>query len=440
MVIFVLFFLLISLVLFSVFLYFHKSKYYSYSIDNDYRYDMREKCYSLSLQNNRIVLPDEIGISDTVFCKVRIKANLFGNLLAPYLKLNNREDSKQYYEVGVNGYRYVNLSNRFGEDKVIKFITNKCTISNETVEVYAYKNQDISISKILIIAPHPDDAEISSYGLYSDNSENTFILTITGGENGNDSYNVFNSKKKNDFARMKLRTWNSVTVPMLAGVSTDKMVNLGYADGSLKTMYENKNETFVLKEEQKKILKTMNVTDYYSDEKRSWQTLKSDIEKIINDVKPDIIIAPHPYLDAHTDHIYSTKAVTETLRDMNYKDGNLFLYTIHNTISPYYPFGKMESMMTLPPLFDQAFCFERIYNFNLDKEQIATKILAFEAMNDLRIGLDILNVKKVFRRVIKMVKHSTLDIEKDYYNRFIRSNELFYIIPFDKLDKIFFKK
>ncbi len=436
MIIFIIIILLIVLgIFFFSYLMYHKKKLYSYDTSMDYNYAMNSTPILISLTNNQFILPKEICSNSTIFCKLKIKSTLLGQVLQPNIQVNDNKSSKQYYEVGTNGYRYLKLSNLSDENRIIKFKTKRCSIFNETVEVYTYKNDDISNSKILIIAPHPDDAEISSYGLYSSNAENCFLLTITCGEYGNRNYEAFDEGKKNDLARMKLRLWNSLTVPMLGDVPSQNLLNLGYDDYSLEKMYKNKEKTYSINKEIDKMLGQMNPIDSISNTERSWHTLVQDIKNIITKIEPNIIITPHPYLDEHPDHIYSTVAVIEALKENNYNKGNLFLYTIHNTLNPYYPFGKLGSCITLPPLFDNVFCFDSIYSLELNKEQQANKILAFEAMNDLRLGLKILNIKSLFSKMIKTIKHRILDIEKDYYNRFIRSNELFYIVPFQEAER-----
>ncbi len=177
-------------------------------------------------------------------------------------------------------------------------------------------------------------------------------------------------------------------------------------------------------------------SESFSQTERSWKTFISDIQKVIKDVQPDIIITPHPYLDKHKDHLYSTVGVVEALQKINYNQGNLFLYCIHNTVNRYYPFGKMGNSITLPPLFNKAYCFDKLYSYKLSEDDQANKLLAFEAMNDLRMGIKILSVKKVFSKIFDMLKRRIFDIRKDYYTQFIRSNELFYVVPFSKAEKL----
>ncbi len=427
-------FIIILSILFLIYVFLRKKIFYKYNLSQDYVYKMNTDPYFAEIKNNRMILPKEIDDSYTVFCKVKLKSNLLGYLLSPTIEINGNTSSAQSFEARLRGYRYVNLSNLFDENGEIKFKTKRCSLANEKVEVYAYKNEDISKDKILIIAPHPDDAEIASYGLYSRNAKNTFILTLTGGEYGYNYYNVFKDKAKNDFVKMKSRTWNSLTVGMLGGVLTDNMLNLGYIDASLKGMYEEPEKTVSISQEKLDILKQMNpfYDDSFSQIDRSWNTLVSDIQKVIDTVQPNIVITPHTYLDKHPDHIYATVAVSQALQKMNYDKGNLFLYTLHNSVNSHYPFGKMGSMITIPPVFEDVECFDKIYSFELTKDEQANKILAFEAMNDLRIGVKILSVKKMFLRFLDMLVRRIFDIRKDYYSQFIRSNELFYVVPFSK--------
>ncbi len=426
--------IVIFLILFLVYVFLRKKIFYHYDTKKDYIYQMNTEPYLIEMKNNEMVLPQEIDLNSTLFCKVKIKSNLLGYLVAPNIEINGREASKQYFEARVKGYRYLNLTNLCNEDRIVKLKSKYCNIQNEKIEVYSYKNEDVSNAQILIVAPHPDDAEIASYGLYSRNAKNTFILTLTGGEYGYNYYNVFADKQKNELARMKLRTWNSLTVPMLAEVSANNLLNLGYVDGSLKRLYENKERTFSIDKERVEMLKQMNsfYDSSFSQTEKSWDTLVSDIQQVINKVQPNIIVTAHPYLDKHQDHIYSTVAVSEALEKMNYSKGNLFLYSNHNSVNSHHPFGKMGTMITLPPLFNNVECFDKVYSFQLSKDDEANKLLAFEAMNDLRIGIKILSVKKLFIRSLDMLVRRIFDIRKDYYSQFIRSNELFYVVPFSK--------
>ncbi len=429
--------LIIILTLLVVYVFLRKKIFHRYNVKQDYTYQMNTEPYLVEIKNNEMVLSPNVSLNDTVFCKVKVKSTLTGYLIAPTIEINGKKSSKNYYEARTKGYRYLNITGLYDEDRIIKLKPKNCTIVNETIEVYAYKNEDISKSKILVVAPHPDDAEIASYGVYSNNADNTFILTITGGENGRDRYNAFDDTAKNDFARMKLRIWNSVTVGMLGGVSTKNMLNLGYTDALLKEMYEQPNQNFPIQKEKLSILKKMssNYDNSLSQTERNWKTFVSDVQKVISTVQPNIIITPHPYLDKHKDHLYSTVAITEALKNLNYNKGNFLFYCIHNAVNRYYPYGNIGSRITLPPLFENVTCFDKIYSYQLTKDDQANKMLAFEAMNDLRIGIHILSVNKVFRRILDMLKRRIFDIRKDYYSQFIRSNELFYSVPFDQAEK-----
>ncbi|TDA89239.1 PIG-L family deacetylase, partial [Halomonas marinisediminis] len=92
--------------------------------------------------------------------------------------------------------------------------------------------------RILILSPHPDDAEIAAYGLYASYPENTYVVTVTAGDAGEFKYDeIYQDSLTHYLQKGKIRTWNSLTVPMLGGVKSENIINLGYFNEALPTMY-----------------------------------------------------------------------------------------------------------------------------------------------------------------------------------------------------------
>ena len=66
-------------------------------------------------------------------------------------------------------------------------------------------------------------------------------------------------------------------------------------------------------------------------------------------IRPDILVAPYPRLDAHPDHKMSTAALVEALKKLNWQHGSLLLYTNHLCSSDRYPFGDAGDLVPCRP-------------------------------------------------------------------------------------------
>ena len=97
--------------------------------------------------------------------------------------------------------------------------------------------------RILVLAPHPDDAEIGAFGLYA-NREAT-VVTVTAGNAGSNTYAaVFG---EDDVAaayqfKGRIRAIDSVTVPWQGRIPPQRAFNLGYFDARLGEMHARRNE------------------------------------------------------------------------------------------------------------------------------------------------------------------------------------------------------
>ena len=69
--------------------------------------------------------------------------------------------------------RYINLSDTFSDsDKTIRLEGKYLTLPDQEIELSVYPRENLDSKKILVLAPHADDAELSAYGLY----ENTLPI------------------------------------------------------------------------------------------------------------------------------------------------------------------------------------------------------------------------------------------------------------------------
>ena len=95
------------------------------------------------------------------------------------------------------------------------------------------------------------------------------------------------------------------------------------------------------------------------------------------------MVAPHPLLDRHRDHQFTTIALLEALESWP-GECELWLYTNHAIENEAWPLGPRDAMTGLPPWSGGDLFFSRIYSHPLDVAQRKRKLVALEAMHDLR--------------------------------------------------------
>jgi len=282
----------------------------------------------------------------------------------------------------------------------IQLIAHHLTIKDQQASMILFANPGMEKqAKILVIAAHPDDAEIAAFGLYS--QHNSLILTITAGEAGPHTYDeVYADANQHYRAKGKLRVWNSITVPMLGGVSPEHAINLGYFDGTLQKMVKHKLQSV------NSLYTDINNVNHFRQQnlssltpitegKANWSALVEDIKQILRVYEPDIIVTPYPAIDWHIDHKLSTLAVIDTIRELGLQQGQLFLYTNHLTANNYFPYGEQGELVAIPPDFNHSLYFDSIYSFMLPKPK--EKIFALEAMHDLRLDTSWLDISGAFK-------------------------------------------
>ncbi len=427
--------------------YAHKKRIsiYNYDRSKSYNFNFQDsdaKIFDLKLDNNTLVLPDFKGDNYSAFLKIEINTTLLGKFFNPEINISykNKRISQQF-EIGASGIRYINISEAVnaGAD-TLQFEAKYTDINNENTNLYLFENENLTGKKTLILSPHPDDAEIAAYGLYSTHPKNTYIVTITAGNAGDFKYDeIFNDSLTHYKEKGRVRTWNSITVPLLGGISPENIMNLGYSDETLPLMYQKDSIPI-----QNRFTKTTGLTLFRSQNQNNlisgfnpatstWKSLVNDIKQLLDTIQPDIIITPYPKFDRHLDHKYTTIALLQAIKSLNLRKGKLLLYTNHLPESDAYPFGEQGQPITLPPNFDDSTYFTSILSFPLSKKAQQQKILALDAMNDLRMDTEYLNTKSAFIYALKVLKRNTLGPDIDYFRRSVRANELFFVMSISNI-------
>ena len=155
-----------------------------------------------------------------------------------------------------------------------------------------------------------------------------------------------------------------------------------------------------------------------------WGNLVDDTLTLLKKVKPAVIVAPHPQLDTHRDHQFTTVALSEALSRWN-RPVTLLLYTNHADRNRY-PYGPAGTLMSLPPPPADV-TIDRLYSLPLSPSLQRLKLFALESMRDLRLS-------PTRQYQLAREEWRTLSPEKPgpppditYLRRGPRSNELFYV-------------
>jgi len=421
-----------------------RSSIYGYDTGKNYTYDFnqsRAHMTDLEIRNGSIQLKGSGDVKGTAFLKVDIQTTFLGKYLQPSIELKAGKLSYiQYFERGAEGIRYINISSLITEDQTdISLKQNYISLKEKSVKLISFADQNLSEMKILVLSPHPDDAEIAAYGLYSDNSKRSYIVTITAGDAGRFKYNeIYKDKVRHYLKKGELRTFDSITVPLLGSVPSEQILNLGFFDLSLQKMFHDKDKEvggFYTNILDINTYRKQNLSGLATGLKgnSSWNSLVENIKYLLEIIKPDIIVTPYPALDTHPDHKLTTVALIEALKQSKIKKGSLYLYSNHFLYNEYYPYGKRGGIISLPPHFNDDIYFDSIYSHPLSANKQKDKLFALEAMHDLRLDTEwrfpLYPAKLLEAQIEKRIKGQ----DRSYFKRSVRSNELFFVIDINNI-------
>lgn len=414
-----------------------------YDPKSDYQYQFANaKELSLTLENNQLTYDEDSSDNnlslDTGLVAIKIKAGWQGRIFDPYIEISDGNTiAKQYFERSVNGLRYLNISDWLkpllaGQPLTLKF--KYCLPKTETkLKLMGFNNPDILKKKIMIIAPHADDAEIAAFGLYSQ-AEDVCIVTLTAGEIEQQAYqHVYKDAKEASILKGRLRAFDSISVPAWGGVPREKVIKLGYFCLCLKEMYDQQltpviskgagvNCTAIFRE-----FNTFKLpTD--GDNKATGKNLLEDLKFLLEKYQPEIIVTPHLELDPHQDHYYASLFIKQAISEINFqKVENILYYANHYVHTDMHPFGPPHSIASLPPNFDKEVNTSGILSIPLSEKNQKDKIFALEMMHDLKVQL---SVKKKLRKLLQqlLIRKGWVEYgEDEYFRKNIKKHELLFV-------------
>lgn len=333
--------------------------------------------------------PEVPGGWDTALLGVRVQGN------APAVRVELRAGTATVVndlDASARGLRWLNLSGlraQLAAGTRVEVLPQGATLDGQPAVLRTFTNRVDLTRRMLIVAPHPDDAEIAAFGLYA-SARDVTVVTVTSGNAGDANYADDYPDPAEQY-RFKgfLRAVDSVTVPWQGGVPPERCYNLGYFDARIRTMHGTPRETVAElygPNDDLSVYRRANVSRLLPNgpRKNSWANLVDDLEAVLKRVKPEIVVAPHPYLDTHSDHQYVTVALAEAVQRWR-KPARFLLYTNHAGQNQW-PFGPAQNQVPLPPYADADLPVQAVYSFALSPDLRRRKLYALETMHDLRLS------------------------------------------------------
>ena len=404
--------------------------FYAPKDDYQYRFAADTECPDVRLEGGRVLLQAPLSLAgdETLILALKVKSGVLGRFFDPFVQF---ADDRQTFERGVNGLRYLNLTGcaealSAGE---VSLRGRFCRVVGQP-QLWVLPQPDYSEQRVMVIAPHADDAELAAFDLYSQAKE-AWIVTLTAGEIEAQHYQQMGLEPA-QAARLKgrLRAWDSVAVPRWAGVPQAQCAQLGYFCLQLPAMQAAPEQPIPSREADltdTRLFRQFNSVALPGDEDGAptWNNLLADLRALILRAKPQVIVLPHPAIDPHPDHICAHSAVIEALQGLAWQPDTLLGYANHLHDNDRWPMGNSGDGIALPPVFDASLTL-RPYSRVLSLEQQRDKAMALGMMHDLQPRAALKRrVRRSIQRLLAGRKPSPYG-ENEFFRKAVRRHELFW--------------
>ena len=409
-----------------------------YSAQDDYRYnfaaDAEQPAVRLEGDKLRVDQPLILDGDETLILAITIKSGWLGRFFDPYVQLSGSDSAdRQTFERGVNGLRYLNISGCGSAlvDGALHVRGRFCRVMGQP-QLWVFRLPDYRDQRVMVIAPHADDAELAAFGLYSQARE-AWIVTLTAGEIEAGHYQQMGLERA-DAARLKgrLRAWDSMVVPRWAGVPEDRCAQLGYFCLQLPAMQAAPDQPVASREADLSDIRVFRQFNPFPlpgdlDGAPTWHNLLADLRALILRARPEVIVLPHPAIDPHPDHICAHAAVIEALEGLEWQPSTVLGYANHLHDNDRWPMGNSGDGIALPPVFDASLSL-RPYSLALTLEQQRDKAMALGMMHDLQPRAALKRrVRRSIQQLLAGRKPSPYG-ENEFFRKAVRRHELFWIV------------
>ena len=415
---------------------------YWYDVGQDYSYvfDADElTTVPVRIGADGVAVPELPEDWDTAVLSIRLEATLLGAWFEPSIDVTGAGRTwRQTFERSAAGLRYIVVdAGMLQSGGFLNLEGSHIRWAAQQGELLLFSAKPPADGRYLVVAPHPDDAEIAAFGLYS--SSEAYIVTVSAGDYVDGLYeHLYSEPVDQNLLRGRVRVWDSLAVPIWGGVPSERVVNLGYPNGSLNGLYDDRESRELARDASKYDPTTFRDGAIESllggrNAEGSWQSLVADMKQVVATIKPDVIVTPHPALDAAPDHQYTTLALLEALDELNDRQATLLVYTNHHVLSEYYPYGASDTAVTLPPWLESTPAFGAVFSHRLNDRDRMDKLFALEAMHDLRSPPQVLHGGPT-ERFMTLVSAAFKSVLRNplgtysYMRRAVRDNEIFFVV------------
>lgn len=405
-----------------------------YAPGEDYAYDFGDQAQQVpaSLHDGLLKVDCTLQGDETLILELRLSSNWLGRLLDPRVELLAGEQSdRQTFERGVDGLRFLNLTGLAAplQAGTLRLRGRHCRLQGQP-RLWITPAVELQRRRVMVIAPHADDAELAAYGLYSQADE-TWVVTLTAGEIEAEHYQQMGLVKA-EAARLKgrLRAWDSIAVPRWAGVPESRCVQLGYFCLQLPVMQATPDQPAVSREADLADIRVFRQFNPFPlpgdhDGAPTWHNLLADLRALLELARPEVLVMPHPQLDPHPDHVCAQAAVLEALQGMAWQPQTLLCYANHLHDNDRWPMGDSGDGVALPPQLNAAQAWAPC-SLVLDWATQRDKAMALGMMHDLQPPAPF---KRRLRRLLQRWlagRQPSPYGENEFFRKAVRRHELFW--------------
>ena len=411
--------------------------FYSPNEDYAYAFPHGSEVPGLRLDAGRLLLDAPLAADDTLIVGIELHSSWLGRFIDPAVELLGLQTpDRQVFERGVGGRRYLNLTGAADALAAGKLQVRGrfCRINGQPT-LWRFRQPDYRQQRVMVIAPHADDAELAAFSLYSQAAE-SWIVTLTAGEIEAEYYQQMGLPKA-QAAQLKgrLRAWDSIAVPRWAGVPEAQCVQLGYFCMQLAAMQAAPDQAQASREAQlsdTRLFRQFNAFALPGDEDGAptWHNLIADLRALLLKARPQVIVLPTPLLDPHADHICAHAAILEALEGLAWQPDTLLGYANHLHDNDRWPMGDSGAGVALPPRFDTA---DELVpcSFTLALSQQQDKAMALGMMHDLQPPAPF---KRRVRRWLQQLlagRSPSPYGENEFFRKAVRRHELLWVLKQD---------